>query len=214
MADELKSLVGTTLPEKYADKGAYAARVIDTTSSKSGGIIGTDTTRVVFGEYNTYASAFTIVPPASATDFVEIIGAANKIIEVVSIRIGGVVSATLSHKFVLIKRSTVNTGGTSTNQTIAPLDSTLPACSATIKAYTANPGSLGTAVGRVFNDYFTFISTSSTTYRVANECFANWYPSNQPVTLLSASETLCINLDGATLATPSLEITITLREYT
>lgn len=214
MADELKSLNGTTLPEKFVDKTTYSARVIDTTSTKNYGVVDSTTTRVVMGEYTTYASSFTIVPAAAATDFVEIIGAANKIIEVVSIRIGGTLSATLSHKFFLIKRSAVNTGGTSTSQTITPLDSTSAACSATIKAYTANPAGLGTAVGTVMADYFTFQSAASTGYRSANEFFLNCHPSSQPVTLLSATQTLCINLDGASPSTPSFEITVTLREYT
>lgn len=44
-------------------------------------------------------------------------------------------------------RSTANTGGTSTTPAIVPYDSGDPAAGAVVRAYTANPASLGTLVG-------------------------------------------------------------------
>lgn len=216
MADELKSLVGTTLPEKFTDKTTYAAQVYDIATTKSGGLIDSSTLRLVNGKYATYSAAFDVVPVAGCTDLVEIIGAAGKTIEITSIRLAGITSAgTRSHLFSLIRRSAVNTGGTSTNATLVPHSSTNSASSATIKVYTANPASLGTAVATLNVERVSMNLSTSTTYRTPFDLVVNPTPvSTMPIKLKSATDTLCVNLNGMAIGTIStMCMAITYREY-
>lgn len=96
----------------------------------------------------TYSSSIaTLAPAASATDFFTIVGSATTVVRVKKIGCTGVSTADGSAIVSLIKRSTANATGTSTSPAITPHDSILPAATAVVKAYTVNPGTLGTAVG-------------------------------------------------------------------
>lgn len=166
---------------------------------------------------NTYVAAFSVVPAATATDVVEIIGAAGKRITVQYIEVTGTAAATLGFQFLLNKRSALNTGGSSTNQTETPTNSinastgfATPACSATVKAYTANPSGLGALVGTVGSYLWTILSGSSTTFRNPN--IVNMGLWSTPITLNSATETLCVNLAGAATVPTRLDFVIVLTE--
>lgn len=97
----------------------------------------------------TYRAAGTFVAAASTAPFLEINGAAGKVIRIKKIIISGLTLTAVAYlRLQVLKNSSANTGGTSTAPTAVPVDSNSPAASATLKNYTAAP-TPGTPVGPV-----------------------------------------------------------------
>lgn len=108
---------------------------------------------------------------------------------------------------LLLKRSTPNSGGTFTSQPIVQFDSTDVPSLAQVMAYTANPASLGTSEGVLFNDKIFGDSTGQQSDRLIwnlnDDSFkqVNLQPGGQ--------ESLCLNLNGiASPAGNSFDITV------
>lgn len=166
---------------------------------------------------NTYAVGFTVTLAANPTDVVEIIGAAGKRIYIDYIQVAGVASpSSAGFQFLIQKRGDLNTGGSSSSQSLTAVNSVdattrfaTPACSATVKSYTANPAALGTLIGTIGSYIWTIPIGSSTLFRGENNLPYLMFPT-APM-LNSATETLCINLAGTTGLT-SLTFTIVLSE--
>jgi hypothetical protein len=96
----------------------------------------------------TYSCAITgLVPVASCTDLVIVNGSATKTVKITRIEISILATAAASVDIQLVRRSTANLTGTSTTPAVAPNDSGDAAATAVVKAYTANPGTLGTLTG-------------------------------------------------------------------
>lgn len=163
-------------------------------------VYGTDTVKA------TYSSASTaLVPPASPTDIFTITGSVGKTIRVTRLAISGTQTTAATRDILLIKRSTANTGGTSTTLTNVAHDSTSAASSATIRAYTVNPTSLGTAVGTV-RTRKVFVAGTATN---SDEFIVEWGPRNaQSIVLRGVNEVLAVNLNGATSAGNNFNINI------
>lgn len=83
---------------------------------------------------------------ATPTDIVSIIGLATKKIKIFNIRVSGFATANNVVQVDLIKRSTVDTGGTPTSYVGVPLDSVFPIPTATVISYGSAP-TLGTQIG-------------------------------------------------------------------
>lgn len=153
----------------------------------------------------TYAAVVTgLVPAASATDILTIIGSASKTIKVFEVRLMGSAGSAGSQEFDLIKRSTLDTGGTSTTATNVSFDSTNAAPTVVIKAYTANPSALGTSLGLV-DAQLLFIP------KVAGQLFDIKYgepDQEQGITLNSATENLAVNLAGGSVSSGNLSFMI------
>jgi len=144
-------------------------------------------------------SIATTTPASAATDFLTIYGATGKVVRILSIDISGTATALADLKVFLIKRSSTNTGGTSSAQTAVPFDSGNTAL-ATIKLYTANPTSLGTAVGTVATTNLLLGGVTTVTGAQLGYTFdltLNGFGSG--VKLLTTSEGLAVNFNGATL---------------
>lgn len=95
-------------------------------------------------ERATYGCAvFNVTPAANPTDLIGIVGSATRTIRVKSIIVSGSATSATNIGVYLQKRTAVNTGGTSTAQTIAPHDTADGAATATVPLYTANPTGLG-----------------------------------------------------------------------
>ena len=183
-------------------------------------VVVDDNGDMVFGDVNdaskrrqTYFCAFSFVPAATPTDVLEIIGAANKVVEVVSIRISGASASTNGYRISLLRRSTLNTGGTPTSQTIVSAASTNTASGVTVRSYTANPSGLGTLVGGVTEEVLTLLSTTAATFRTPNDLLLSRTDASQGVILSSATDTLCVNLQGVATAPTRLDFSIIFREY-
>src|SRR5690242_6665608 len=107
----------------------------------------------VDGQKATYAAYIQgLAVASSATDVFTITGSASKLTRVSRIRISGIkTTAGADVDVQAVKRSTANTGGTSTNPVLVPYDSASPAAASTVTAYTANP-TLGITVGVIAVD--------------------------------------------------------------
>ena len=97
-----------------------------------------------------YLAATGAFAPAAVapTDIATITGSATKTVVIRRVHFAAARTAANAQVVALIKRSTADTGGTSVAATVVPVDSTNPAGTATVLAYTANP-TVGTAVGTV-----------------------------------------------------------------
>lgn len=162
----------------------------------------------------TYAystGSFTLA--ASATDFFTITGSGTKTVKIHKIyatpRDTG---TTLSvNTFSVIKRSTADSGGSSTTVTACPLDSNNSAATATVKYYTANPASLGTAVATASTRMATQIYNANPAATAGDLQRITLFDSDkfgQPVTLRGTSEQLVLNLGGSTQGGTSPTMTI------
>jgi hypothetical protein len=89
-------------------------------------------------------TAIDITPVATATDVLVLKGSATKIVRVTRASILGSATGASIYDLYLTKRTTANTGGTSTAPTATPSDTLDEAATATLALYTANPSALGT----------------------------------------------------------------------
>lgn len=170
----------------------------------------------------TYAAASAYTAPANnTTDFWQIYGSGTKTIKVLRVEAAyaGDSPNSASDKFFLFKRSTANSGGTSTTVTNVPLDSGNSAGTATVKIYTANPSSLGTSVGRVFSGLLnnTFPAATGNPVSLCGQSSITLFDhkiTGQPIVLRGTDEGLCLNFNSVKPAavTPLIAITVTWTE--
>jgi hypothetical protein len=132
------------------------------------------------------------LPATNPTDIFTITGSATKIIKIRRIFFAGVKSASAIVDVLLVKRSTANTGGTSTAIPIVPNDSTNSAATAVVRNYTANP-TLGTTLGFVDNKKY-FINGGISD--ISNQLFEFNGTLKQPIVLRGIGEVLAVNLNA------------------
>lgn len=150
---------------------------------------------------NFYAASYTFTAAAAATDVFTIAGSSTKKITVWHASVTGTQTTASNVAVSILKRSTANSGGTSAAVTMVPIDSAFPAPTATVLAYTANP-TTGTLVGTLQND-IVYIPDATTPKAAESRGFIT--PAGIPVAMLNgAGESLCINLNGATIGGNSL----------
>lgn len=107
-------------------------------------------------QFPVYSVSGVVDPASSATDVVDIVGSASAILAIRRIILAGQIASTAADQIIaLIRRTTANSGGTSTDFSggtaaagtgMQQRDSGNTASVATVKKYTANP-TLGTAAG-------------------------------------------------------------------
>lgn len=155
----------------------------------------------------TYSAGFAgLIPPASATDVITITGSASKTIRITKIRfdVSTTAGSGLSYNASLLKRSTANSGGTSTTATNVPHDSADAAGTATVRGYTANP-TTGTLVGIVRT-----CRTQAVT-QGADRTPVEWTFGESPAKALylrGTSEVLSLNFNSTTITGPVLGVYI------
>ncbi len=170
----------------------------------------------VDGAKSTYSAAKVgLVPGSSATDFFTLTGSATKTIRVTRITITATTtSATpVALDILLLKRSTANTGGTSTGSpTAVPHDSANAAATATVLSYTAPP-TTGTLVGTALRNQklMLMLATATATDFMSNDKLV-WEFGNRPsqaIVLRGITEVLALNLNTTTpTATASFDVDI------
>lgn len=154
----------------------------------------------------TFSTAFNVALAAAATDVAVISGNASNTCYVTRVTVSGVQTTAGLVDMLLIKRSTADTGGTSTGQTAVPHDASDAAAVSVVLAYTANPAALGTAVGTVRRNYVpvdALLSVVGPTIVVFD-----FGDNGKEITLRGVAQQLAINLNGATVTGGSLDITI------
>lgn len=156
------------------------------------------------------ATVVNLAPAATPTDVFTITGSATRVIKIRRIIVSGTKTAS-SHDIVrLIRRSTANTGGTSTVLTNVPMDTNNAASTATVRSYTANP-TLGTAVGTLLAKRVNFnVQTPANAQGVAggvqfDERFGD---ASEGIYLRGVTQVLAVNLNAVTLTGASLTITV------
>lgn len=155
----------------------------------------------------TYSAAITsLVLAAAATDIFTITGSGTKTIKIKRLQISGTATTAGAFDFQIIKRSTANTAGTSTNPTAVPHDSNDVAATALINAYTANP-TLGTAVG-IMKSIKATVTTSAGAIPSISTVLEFGQHSGEAPTLRGTTQVLAVNFNAATAAGGSLNIDI------
>ena len=143
---------------------------------------------------------------ALATDIVTITGSASKTIAITHIDIDGVQTTASPILLLFVRRSTADTGGTSTAPTAIPLSSLSAAATATVLAYTANP-TVGALVGTVVANRL-FVPGAATTSDAQGLSIAYGALSQQPLYLRGTSQVLAVNLNGVTVTGGSVNVNI------
>lgn len=154
------------------------------------------------GVKSAYSAVITnVVPASAATDLFTIIGSATKIVRIRNLALFGSQTVGSAVPFIVIKRSTADTGGTSTTGTAVPWSSADAAATAVVSGYTANPSALGTSLGSLSYEipFLPIVKDQLFEYNF------NLTPS-QVYTLNSAAETIAINLNAATITGGSITL--------
>lgn len=168
------------------------------------------------GPKATYSAAKVgLVPGSSATDIFTITGSTTKTIRVTRIELAATTTSATpaALDILLLKRSTANTGGTSTGSpTAVPHDSNNAAASATVLAYTAPP-TTGNLVGTAIrNQKYLMALATSTATDFPQIDHLMWDFGDRPaqaIVLRGTGDVLAINLNAATpTATASFDIAI------
>lgn len=165
----------------------------------------------VKSEAETFSATInSLVTPASATDIFTITGSASKIIRVTKIHVSGNQTTHSWRTFKGLKRSTANSGGTSTVITAVPHDSLNSAATATVRAYTGNP-TLGTLIGELRAERMSLPVTTPTNAQgngPGTRLSWDFAQEGQPIILRGVNEVFALNLNSVSLAGPSLDIFI------
>lgn len=153
------------------------------------------------------AASSSLASAATATDIFTIFGSATKTIRILKVGLSAIQTTAGDALVLLIKRSATNTGGTSASVTSVPHDSNNAIATATVLGYTANPTSLGAAVGtirvsRVFIPPANANTTSETVIYQYGDTLG------QAIVLRGTSQGLCINLNSTTLVGGTFSIWI------
>lgn len=149
------------------------------------------------------ASILGLVPASLSTDIFEISGSATKTIKVRRIRVTGTRTTSASHDTILLKRSTLNSGGTFTNPIMVRHDTNNNLATAAVKAYTANP-TLGTLIGNLSADK-QFLNTPNTGSSDVRD-YVLTESGAQPIFLRGINESVSINLNGVTMNGGNMDI--------
>ena len=140
----------------------------------------------------TYTTANPNIANSNATDLWCIAGGIGKTIFVNFIHANAIASAAAVLNVTIVKRSTLDSGGTPTTETIVPLNSSNPTPVATVTSFIGSP-SLGTAVGNVAAHKVQVATTSNA--NTMNDLVFTWGDiADQPLTLRGPSESACINV--------------------
>lgn len=169
--------------------GQQAAAQADTAGSRQ---INTE------GKKATYSASAAVVLAASATDVFTITGSASKTIRVNRIAVTGKATAASVFAVDLSKRSTANTGGTSSAATAVPHDSASAAASATVLSYSANP-TLGSLIGTVRLQLLAFTIAATTPFPPSPLVWDFTTRNGQAVVLRGITQVLALSLEAQTV---------------
>jgi hypothetical protein len=115
----------------YTTTGGYGTPVLD---SSGASYVNTDSLK------STYAFQGTdLTPYATAQDYIVLTGSATKTLKLAQVCFGGDATAASIYDIYLYKRTTPDTGGTATSQTLTQYDSNDPAPTGVVSLYTVAP---------------------------------------------------------------------------
>lgn len=141
-----------------------------------------------------------------ATDVWVLQGSSSKIVRVQGIRISGTSSANTVVDAIIYKRSSPNSGGTSTTVTPVSHDDTNPTATATVLSYTANPTTLGSTVGILRIEHLVFAGTNAPNVAIESNVYQFSIYDGQTPALRGSSESFVVNLNGTAMATGHIAV--------
>lgn len=162
------------------------------------------------------AVALALPPAASATDIACIAGSSSKLVKVTKITISGTAGTLVSAPFTLVRRTSVDSGGTAATttanwaNTISKSDTNAPTASATLISYSANPTINDSSPTYVVSDYLTLpVTSAGTSIAKLHWAFGDSLNSQtQPLILRAATEQACINLNAVSVSSGLLHASI------
>ena len=170
----------------------------------------------------TYSAVFIgLAPAASTTDLVCIAGSTSKTIRLQSLQISGSSGTTLSLPVTLLRRVSVNTGGTAASTTANPAntiskrDVGSPTATATLIAYTANPTIVDTSPTYIDSAQLAVsLTTMATVGNIVRFDFAKDSENflQAPTITQGVTGQICLNLNATSLASGLLTGSITWTE--
>jgi hypothetical protein len=183
------------------------ATVSITTSINASSTLVLNPLALADGQKFTYSAASeSLVVASTPTDVFTITGSATKTIRITQVEVSSTQTTAATTNLYLIKRSTANTGGTSTAPGSVPHDSNSPAASATVAQYTANPTGLGTTVGTIRSAKW----TPATPGTAGGSNTQLWQFGNRPgaqaIVLRGTGQVLALNLGSTTQAGNTYDI--------
>ena len=164
---------------------------------------------------NTYSSVALALPPAaSATDIACIAGSATKVVKVTRISISGTAGPLVVAPFTLVRRATVDTGGTAGTttanwaNTIAVHDTLNPTATATLISYAGNPTITDSSPTYIRSDELALPATSAgAVIRPLIWDFPGFSFDQRPI-LRGIAQQLCVNLNGVSVSSGLLHVSI------
>jgi hypothetical protein len=164
---------------------------------------------------STYSYAVgSLAAATSATDVAVLeypVAASGKVIRLRQIQLSGTAGSSAQYVLNVIKRSSLNSGGTRTTPTPVPRDNRLDAAFAVLGLYTVNPTSLGTAIGPMDGGRLTLAAPGGSNLDRLNLQYS-WLNDMAPV-LRTPGECFSLSFSGGNLAASSLiDISITWSE--
>lgn len=154
-----------------------------------------------------YSAAGTVVVVASATDVFTIYGSATAGVYITKIEVSGFQTTAALARLALIKRSTLDTGGTPVALSAIPHDASDPASSVVVNTYTANPAVLGAVVGNIDVAYVIIPLATGATGSGYPYTF-NFGERAKVVFLNGVNQGLALNLNAVTFAGCTLAIRV------
>jgi hypothetical protein len=152
---------------------------------------------VVSGNTNvpSYSAAVHNFGNSSAGDILCVGGSATKTVKIKGLRVSAIASAAINSAVSIVRRSTLDSGGTPTSVTPVPNDPLNSAATATVTAYATAP-TAGTLVGRIRAQKLAIGTATSTALAPSPALFQFSVYWDQPITLRSATQALCIDVDA------------------
>lgn len=162
------------------------------------------------GQGAVYSAASEITAAASATDLFVLSGSATKTLKVLYVSVTGRATAAGHQILFLARRSTLNSGGTSSSVSRLPHDPNDAASAADVvcKAYSANPAALGTLVGYLAGFTLAVPASSSPAFTMAPCSYDYTKPGVKPFTLRGVNDSLVVNCLGISLAGLIVDVNI------
>lgn len=200
--------------------GALIGAMLAPAAAQINTVASTGLTTGYLGRSTYSAAFFGLVPAASATDVVCIAGSATKTVKVMNIKISGSAGTLVSLPLVLLRRVTVDTGGTAGTTTANPAntiskrDTTIGTASAVPISYTANPTITDSAPTYIDSVMVTLPTTAAGTVIVPAVFDFGKDVENflQPPILVGVAAQICVNLGAVSVSSGVLNGSITWTE--
>lgn len=151
----------------------------------------------VKASYLAYSAAFT--PGATPQDIFTITGSATKLVKILRVFLSTLQTTAGVNGWIVLKRSTANSGGTSAAVVRVGSDQNDSAATATVLQYTANP-TAGNLIGNAWSGFISSPAPATAGIGGIMGAFVDFPDSlGKPITLRSTSDVLAWNFNGAAL---------------